>query len=174
MSVLWTSAEIASATGGSEIGAFKATGLSIDTRSINAGDLFVPLIDTRDGHDFIEAAMTAGAAGTLTQKDGFSPAIKVDDTMGALQALGQAGRARGRAKRIAVTGSVGKTSVKDALAVMLASFGETHKSQRSFNKHSCRCIARLTCIIKAVSYASFNSLFICICKDYIGPFPAKL
>jgi UDP-N-acetylmuramoyl-tripeptide--D-alanyl-D-alanine ligase len=135
MSVLWTSAEIAAATGGSEIGAFDATGLSIDTRSIKAGDLFVPLIDMRDGHDFIDAAMTAGAAGTLTQKDGFSPAIKVADTMAALQALGQAGRARAQAKRIAVTGSVGKTSVKDALAVMLASFGETHKSQRSFNNH---------------------------------------
>jgi len=135
MSVLWTSAEIAPATGGLEIGAFEATGLSIDTRSIQAGDLFVPLIDTRDGHDFINAAMTAGAAGTLTQKDGFSPAIKVADTMAALQALGQAGRARGQAKRIAVTGSMGKTSVKDALAVMLAPFGETHKSQRSFNNH---------------------------------------
>lgn len=135
MSPLWTSAEIAAATGGTEIGAFEATGLSIDTRSLQPGDLFVPLIDARDGHDFIDAAMAAGAAGTLTQKDGFSPAINVVDTMAALQDLGQAGRARSRAKRIAVTGSVGKTSVKDALAVMLAPFGKTHKSQRSFNNH---------------------------------------
>lgn len=135
MSVLWTSAAIAAATGGTEIGSFEATGLSIDTRSLQSGDLFVPLSDTRDGHDFIDAAMKAGAAGTLAQKDGFSPAIKVADTMAALQALGQAGRARSSAKRIAVTGSVGKTSVKDALAVMLAAYGDTHKSQRSFNNH---------------------------------------
>lgn len=135
MSALWTSAEIAAATGGVEVGAFEATGLSIDTRSLQPGDLFVPLIDTRDGHDFIDVAMKAGAAGTLTEKDGFSSAVKVADTMVALQALGQAGRNRSNAKRIAVTGSVGKTSVKDALAVMLATYGSTHKSQRSFNNH---------------------------------------
>jgi UDP-N-acetylmuramoyl-tripeptide--D-alanyl-D-alanine ligase len=135
MSVLWTSAEIAAATGGTEVSAFTAAGLSIDTRSLQPGDLFVPLTDTRDGHDFIDAAMTAGAAGTLTEKDGFSPAVKVADTMVALQALGQAGRDRSSAKRIAVTGSVGKTSVKDALAVMLSAYGATHKSQRSFNNH---------------------------------------
>lgn len=135
MSVLWTSTDIAAATGGTEIGVFEATGISIDTRSLQAGDLFVPLTDTRDGHDFIDAAMTAGAAGTLTEKDGFSSAVRVEDTLAALQALGQVGRSRCSAKRIAVTGSVGKTSVKDALAVMLATFGVTHKSQRSFNNH---------------------------------------
>jgi UDP-N-acetylmuramoyl-tripeptide--D-alanyl-D-alanine ligase len=135
MSILWTSKEIAVATDGTETAAFDVTGLSIDTRTLQAGDLFVPLTDTRDGHDFIDAAMTAGAAGTLTEKDGFSPAVKVTDTMVALQALGEAGRDRSSAKRIAVTGSVGKTSVKDALAVMLATYGATHKSQRSFNNH---------------------------------------
>ncbi|MGJ8561134.1 MAG: UDP-N-acetylmuramoyl-tripeptide--D-alanyl-D-alanine ligase [Litorimonas sp.] len=135
MSVLWTSTDIAAATGGTETGAFQATGISIDTRSLLPGDLFVPLTNTRDGHDFIDAAMTAGAAGTLTEKDGFSPAVRVSDALAALQALGQAGRDRSSAKRIAVTGSVGKTSVKDALAVMLATYGSTHKSQRSFNNH---------------------------------------
>jgi len=135
MSVLWTSANIAAATGGTDVGTFDATGLSIDTRTLKSGDLFVPLTDVRDGHDFIDAAMKAGAAGTLSEKDGFSPAVKVPDTLAALQALGRAGRDRSNAKRIAVTGSVGKTSVKDALAVMLAAFGPTHKSQRSFNNH---------------------------------------
>jgi UDP-N-acetylmuramoyl-tripeptide--D-alanyl-D-alanine ligase len=135
MSVLWTSADIAAATGGTDVGTFDATGLSIDTRTLKSGDLFVPLTDVRDGHDFIDAAMKAGAAGTLSEKDGFSTAVKVPDTLAALQALGRAGRDRSNAKRIAVTGSVGKTSVKDALAVMLAAFGPTHKSQRSFNNH---------------------------------------
>lgn len=135
MSILWTSTEIADATDGVEVSAFDVTGLSIDTRSLQPGDLFVPLTDTRDGHDFINAAITAGAAGTLTEKDGFSAAVKVTDTMAALKALGQAGRDRSSARRIAVTGSVGKTSVKDALALMLATYGPTHKSQRSFNNH---------------------------------------
>lgn len=135
MSVLWTSADIAQATGGAETVPFEAMGLSIDTRSLVKGDLFVPLRDARDGHDFIEAAAKAGAAGTLSEIDVDVPSIKVEDTMQALRALGRAGRDRSTAHRIAVTGSVGKTSVKDALAVMLAAFGETHKSARSFNNH---------------------------------------
>lgn len=135
MSVLWTSAEIAQVTGGAETVPFEATGLSIDTRSLVKGDLFVPLRDARDGHDFIAAAAKAGAAGTLSEIDVDLPAVKVEDTMQALRALGRAGRDRSNAHRIAVTGSVGKTSVKDALAVMLAAFGDTHKSARSFNNH---------------------------------------
>lgn len=135
MSVLWTSAEIAQATGGTEMVPFEATGLSIDTRSLVKSDLFVPLRDARDGHDFIDAAVKAGAAGTLSEIDVNVPAVKVEDTMQALRALGRAGRNRSIAHRIAVTGSVGKTSVKDALAVMLAAFGDTHKSARSFNNH---------------------------------------
>lgn len=135
MSVLWTSAEIAQVTGGAETVPFEATGLSIDTRSLVKGDLFVPIRDARDGHDFIDAAAKAGAAGTLSEIDVDLPAVKVEDTMQALRALGRAGRDRSNAHRIAVTGSVGKTSVKDALAVMLAAFGDTHKSARSFNNH---------------------------------------
>ncbi|MEM7729364.1 MAG: UDP-N-acetylmuramoyl-tripeptide--D-alanyl-D-alanine ligase [Pseudomonadota bacterium] len=135
MSALWTSTEIATATGGTEARAFEATGLSIDTRTLKPGDLFVPLKDVRDGHDFIGAAMAAGAAGTLTERDGDGPAVKVADTMQALRDMGRAGRDRSAARRIAVTGSVGKTSVKDALYVMLGAFGPTHKSIRSFNNH---------------------------------------
>lgn len=135
MSALWTSAAIADASGGTENGAFDVSGVSIDTRSLQKGDLFVPLKDARDGHDFMDQAFKAGAAGALSERETNHPHIRVANTMAALEALGQAGRDRSNAKRIAVTGSVGKTSVKDALAVMLGEFGKTHKSQRSFNNH---------------------------------------
>jgi UDP-N-acetylmuramoyl-tripeptide--D-alanyl-D-alanine ligase len=135
VSALWTSDEIAKATGGTALSSFKATGLSIDSRSTKPGDLFVPLVAERDGHDFIQKAMAAGAAGVLTAKPVDGPAVQVTDTMVALEALGKVGRDRSQAERIAVTGSVGKTSVKDALAVMFAALGSTHKSQRSFNNH---------------------------------------
>jgi len=133
---LWTSEQIAEATGGKAAGEFSVTGLSIDTRSLKAGDLFVALKDTRDGHDFIPAAIEAGATGVLCEaaSDGVS-AVIVDDSAKALEALGAyAGKAR-KALRIGVTGSVGKTSVKDALAVMLSAFGNAHKSIKSFNNH---------------------------------------
>ncbi|MGB6319700.1 MAG: Mur ligase domain-containing protein, partial [Litorimonas sp.] len=74
MSALWTSAEIAAATGGRAQGTFEATGLSIDTRSLQPGDLFVPLKDVRDGHDFIPAAVTAGAGGVLSERPVDGPA----------------------------------------------------------------------------------------------------
>ena len=135
MSALWTAEAVAEATGGTVIAPFEATGVSIDSRSIEPGDLFVPIVDARDGHDFITAALDAGAAGILTAKDHAGPGVRVADTMKALVALGQAGRDRSPARRVAVTGSVGKTSVKDALGVMLGAFGPTHVSQRSFNNH---------------------------------------
>jgi len=133
---LWTSEQIAEATGGKAAVEFSVTGLSIDTRSLKAGDLFVALKDTRDGHDFIPAAIEAGAAGVLCEAaSGGVSAVIVDDSAKALEALGAyAGKAR-KALRIGVTGSVGKTSVKDALAVMLSAFGHTHKSLKSFNNH---------------------------------------
>ncbi|GLQ20064.1 UDP-N-acetylmuramoyl-tripeptide--D-alanyl-D-alanine ligase [Algimonas porphyrae] len=135
MTVLWTSNDIAAATGGKATADFSVSGLSIDTRSLQPGDLFVPLKDTRDGHDFIEAAFAAGAAGTLSEYADTDRAVHVTHVDAALRALGQAGRARSGARRIAVTGSVGKTSIKDALATILAQLGRTHKSQRSFNNH---------------------------------------
>lgn len=135
MTALWTSELIAQATSGVATEDFSITGLSIDTRSLQPGDLFVPLKDTRDGHDFIDAAFAAGAAGTLSEHDDTARAVRVADTEAALRALGQAGRVRSTARRIAVTGSVGKTSVKDALAVILGELGKTHKSLRSFNNH---------------------------------------
>lgn len=135
MSALWTSDEIATATGGKAHGSFEVTGLSNDTRTLQPGDLFVPLKDVRDGHDFLDNAMKAGAAGALSEIETDHPHIRVADTMEALRALGQAGRDRSAAKRVAVTGSVGKTSVKDALGVMLSAIGSTHTSIKSFNNH---------------------------------------
>lgn len=133
---LWTAKEIAEATGGEASTDFAVDSLSIDTRSLQPGALFVPLKDVRDGHDFIPQAMKAGAAGTLSDRALEStPHIHVQETLGALEALAKAAASRSDARRIAVTGSVGKTSVKDALAVMFAAFGDVHWSQRSFNNH---------------------------------------
>lgn len=137
MSVLWTSAEIAEATGGrfSTEKPFLAFGICIDSREVKPGDLFVPLKEARDGHDFIKSAMANGAAGTLSEVATDAPHVRVKDSFEALVDLGGKGRDRSTAKRIAVTGSVGKTSVKDALHTMLSAFGQTHKSRRSFNNH---------------------------------------
>ncbi len=133
---LWTSSQIAEATGGQVTAEFSVSGLSIDTRTLQKGDLFVAINDVRDGHDFITAAMNAGAAGVLCQKAPEDvPAVVVPDSANALEALGVYAAKTRKALRIGVTGSVGKTSVKDALAVMLTAFGPTHKSIKSFNNH---------------------------------------
>ena len=133
---LWTSAEIAKATGGTAASEFEVTGLSIDTRSLKAGDLFVALKDVRDGHEFIPAAIEAGAGGILCEATpDNAPAVIVSDSVKALEVLGVYARNEREALRVGVTGSVGKTSVKEALAVMLSAFGMTHKSIKSFNNH---------------------------------------
>ena len=132
---LWTSADIAKATGGKASGDFTVSGLSIDTRTIEAGDLFVPLKDVRDGHDFIPMAMEKGAGGTLSEIAVEGRAVIVKDSLQALRDLGKEGVERSQALRIAVTGSVGKTSVKEALAHMFTAFGNTHKSLKSYNNH---------------------------------------
>ena len=130
---LWTSTEIAKAVGGEASGEFAVSGLSIDTRTIEAGDLFVPLKDIRDGHEFIPMAFEKGAGGVLSEKAVSGNAVVVKDSLQALRDLGKAGVERSRALRIAVTGSVGKTSVKEALAHMFSAFGNTHKSLKSYN-----------------------------------------
>lgn len=133
---LWTSAEIAEATDGHVTSEFEVSGLSIDTRTIKKGDLFVALKDVRDGHDYIGAAMAAGAGGVLgeTAPDN-TPAVLAAESSKALEGLGVHARNVRQVLRIGVTGSVGKTSVKDALAVMLSTYGQTHKSIKSFNNH---------------------------------------
>jgi len=134
---LWTSAEIVTATGGALAGeAFSATGISIDTRTIEPGDLFVALAGVRDGHEFIEQALAKGAAGVLATKPGAGSRIIVGDVLVALEHMGVAARERASsARRGAVTGSVGKTSVTQAIAAGLKLAGPSHTSVHSYNNH---------------------------------------
>ena len=136
-SPLWTAAEIVAATGGALQGdAFTATGVTFDSREVQQGDLFVALAGERDGHDFIPKAFEMGAAGVLaTRPVEGGPAVVVGDTLGALEQLGVASRERAPARRAAVTGSVGKTSVTQAIAAALALAGHGHSSVKSFNNH---------------------------------------
>ena len=135
---LWTAAEIALAVGGRiEGGAFEARGVTFDSREVGPGDLFVALRGVRDGHDFVPAAFRAGAAGALVERpvDG-GPCIVVDDGLKALEALGTAARDRApQVRRGAVTGSVGKTSVTQAIKAGLDLAGPAHGSVKSFNNH---------------------------------------
>ena len=118
---LWTSDEIAAATQGKLAGRpFDASGISIDTRTIEPGDLFVALGGVRDGHEFVAEAMEKGAVGALASRQVFGSAIMVDDPLRALERLGVAARERApKARRGAVTGSVGKTSVTQAIVAGL-------------------------------------------------------
>ena len=134
---LWTSDEIAAATNGKLAGRpFTATGVSIDTRTIEPGDLFVALGGVRDGHEFVEQAMEEGAVGALASRQVFGSAVMVDDTLAALERMGVAARERApRARRGAVTGSVGKTSVTQATRAGLMRAGRAHSSVKSYNNH---------------------------------------
>lgn len=134
--VLWTSEDAAKATNGEAKGSWNAVGLSIDTRSLEWGELFVPLKDIRDGHDFIPGARAAGACAVISENPNEqAPALIVKDSLKALEDLAVAARKRCQAKRIAVTGSVGKTSLKEAISAICLTAGRTHKSQKSFNNH---------------------------------------
>jgi UDP-N-acetylmuramoyl-tripeptide--D-alanyl-D-alanine ligase len=138
---LWTAAEGARATGGKLINAdhWNATGVSIDTRTLEPGELFVALKDARDGHDFLAQAFVSGASAALisdaSKAEGLGPCLLVHDVVDGLRKLGDAARKRSGAKRVAVTGSVGKTSTKEALAMCLAASGPTHRSVKSYNNH---------------------------------------
>ena len=135
---LWTASDAAVATGGKSSASWLASGISIDTRSLQPGDLFVALTDARDGHDFVPAAFKAGASAALVSRElpaAGGPLLHVDDVLPALEALGVAARARSDAVRVAVTGSVGKTSVKEMLAQIFRAAGPAHWSVKSFNNH---------------------------------------
>ncbi|HSV02711.1 MAG TPA: UDP-N-acetylmuramoyl-tripeptide--D-alanyl-D-alanine ligase [Phenylobacterium sp.] len=134
---LWTAQEIVAATGGKLAGkAFAATGVSIDTRTLAPGDLFVALGGVRDGHEFVQAAFEKGAAGVIASRQVFGPAVMVDDALAALEKLGAAARERApQVRRGAVTGSVGKTSVTQAVAAGLKLAGRWHASVKSYNNH---------------------------------------
>lgn len=118
------------------------TGVSIDSRSLAAGELFFAILgDNSDGHDYVGAAFSRGAAACVVDEahadrlKGLGPLYIVDDTLRAMERLGRAARARTKARVIAVTGSVGKTSTKEMLRKVLGDAGKTHASAKSFNNH---------------------------------------
>ncbi|MFY0690858.1 MAG: UDP-N-acetylmuramoyl-tripeptide--D-alanyl-D-alanine ligase [Paracoccaceae bacterium] len=137
---LWTSEEAARATGGTSTCDWVATGVSIDSRSLTPGDLFVALADVRDGHDFVAQALEKGAAAALVSRrpenvPDDAALLVVGDVLSALEDLGRAARSRTQAKVIGVTGSAGKTSTKEMLRTALAGQGNIHAAEKSFNNH---------------------------------------
>ena len=138
--MLWTSKDAATATGGETTIKWAANGVSIDTRTIQAGDLFVALKAVRDGHDFVAMALEKGAAAALVthRPDGVAadaPLLLVDDVLAALEKLGEAARARTKAQVLAITGSVGKTSAKEMARAVLERQGKVHAAEASYNNH---------------------------------------
>jgi UDP-N-acetylmuramoyl-tripeptide--D-alanyl-D-alanine ligase len=139
---LWQWDELVAAAQGRPEGAPSAavTGFSIDTRTLQPGDVFVALRAARDGHDFVSSAFTAGAAAALVSGDyarGKSDGalLRVPDPLAALEAVGRAARARSNARIVAVTGSAGKTGTKEMLRLCLSDAGATHASEKSYNNH---------------------------------------
>ena len=148
---LWNAYEAAAATGGALCARggdpkrwtaeeWSAGGVSIDTRTLKPGDIFVALRDARDGHEFLKSAFEAGAAAALVSRapedapDG-APLLVVGDTLEGLRDLAKAARTRNFGKRIAVTGSAGKTSTKEILRTVLSGAGAVHAADKSFNNH---------------------------------------
>ena len=138
---LWTAEEAARATGGTASEPFSAGDVSIDSRTLTPGALFVAIRGPRhDGHRFVADAFARGAAAAVVAEHGGAmptraPVVRVADTLAALQALGAAARARGSAKIVGVTGSVGKTGTKEALKLALGACAPTHASAASHNNH---------------------------------------
>ena len=131
MRTLWTAAALREATGGS--GGADVFGVAIDSRAVAPGDLFVALVAERDGHLFVADALARGAACAMVAQDMAGPVLRVADTLAGLTALGTAGRARAAAQVAAVTGSTGKTTVKEMLRHGLAAQAPTHASAASHN-----------------------------------------
>jgi UDP-N-acetylmuramoyl-tripeptide--D-alanyl-D-alanine ligase len=158
---LWTAEEVAAATGG-EVDrlTWQAFGVSIDSRTTHADDLFVAIQGpNHDGHRFIADAAANGAAAAIVRRDfvsdGALPLVRVDDPLEAMRKLGAAARARMRGRIVAVTGSVGKTGTKEALRAALSRDKATHASAASFNNHwgVPLSLARMS---RDVSYAVFE------------------
>ena len=137
--VLWASDELAAAAGGRVTVPFAATGVSIDTRTLAPGDLFIALVGESDGHAHASQALERGACGVMVhQADAVppgAPALIVDDTLAGLHGLGHTARARFGGRVIAVTGSVGKTTTKEMLRCALSAIGLTHVAEASYNNH---------------------------------------
>jgi UDP-N-acetylmuramoyl-tripeptide--D-alanyl-D-alanine ligase len=139
MNALWTSAEVSRALSPVAMPVpFEATGVTFDSRAVARGDLFFALAgETTDGHAFVADALTRGAAAAVVSREvpGADRLVRVADTMKALVDLGHAGRTRSPARIASVTGSVGKTSTKDALRAMLSAQARTEASAASYNNH---------------------------------------
>jgi UDP-N-acetylmuramoyl-tripeptide--D-alanyl-D-alanine ligase len=144
MTALWSEAELTGALRAPPSAplARAAGGVSIDTRTLEAGDLFFAIKgDTRDGHDYVTPAFEAGAAAAVVDSErapslaAHGPVFAVSDTLTALERLGVAARARAKARIVAVTGSVGKTTTKEMLRAMLSECGAAHASAASYNNH---------------------------------------
>lgn len=142
-SAIWTAREAAAATKGRCEGndQWTATGVSIDTRTLRAGDIFVALKGLKgDGHDHVATALARGASAVIVSRvppglPAGAPLLVVPDTLKAMEDMGRAARARTGAKIIGITGSVGKTGTKEMLAAALAAQGQTHASKASHNNH---------------------------------------
>ncbi|MCY4306545.1 MAG: UDP-N-acetylmuramoyl-tripeptide--D-alanyl-D-alanine ligase [Aestuariivita sp.] len=137
---LWTSQAAMAATGGQTGSVWHATGVSIDTRTLNFGDLFVAISARRNGHDFVHEAFLKGSAAALVSQipDGMTTdkaLLVVSDVQQALEKLAVAARVRSAAKLIAVTGSVGKTTTKEMITQILTDQDHTHASVASYNNH---------------------------------------
>ena len=141
MNVLWTSAAASVATGGRPNRDWRASDISIDSRTVQPGDLFIALKGpTHDGHEYVAEALAAGANAAMVDRipadvPAYAPLLVVNDTMEALHALGRAARTRTGATVIAVTGSAGKTGAKEALKLVFSSQGPTAASAESHNNH---------------------------------------
>ncbi|MFM5892963.1 MAG: UDP-N-acetylmuramoyl-tripeptide--D-alanyl-D-alanine ligase, partial [Novosphingobium sp.] len=135
---LWDAVEIARAVRGVAVGQFQASGVEIDSRDVMPGDLFFALKgEAMDGHRFVPMALARGAAAVVVDRPVDGPHVLVDDTSIALEFLAKAARNRGSARIIGVTGSVGKTGVKEAIFAALdrSSRGNAHRSVKSYNNH---------------------------------------
>ncbi|UXN05572.1 UDP-N-acetylmuramoyl-tripeptide--D-alanyl-D-alanine ligase [Bartonella sp. HY761] len=146
---LWSKEAFYEAIGGSVFGEFSNDifGISIDSRSLQKGDAFFAIAgDKFDGHDFAKGAFENGATilvvdephsqdMQLLAKEFQKSLLIVDDVLKALERLGEAARLRSKAKIIAITGSVGKTTTKEALRHVLSGFGSVHANPASFNNH---------------------------------------
>jgi UDP-N-acetylmuramoyl-tripeptide--D-alanyl-D-alanine ligase len=135
---LWSQADLSAATGAPA--SFAATGVSIDSRTVAPGDLFVALVgENGDGHAHVADALAKGAAGALVHRsvNGADPGrlIVVGDTLAGLTALGAFARDRFAGRVVAVTGSVGKTTTKEMLRAVLGEAGLTHAAVASYNNH---------------------------------------
>ena len=140
---LWTSKEVSEALGVPSLTEWQAQGVSIDTRTLSHGDIFVAIRGDRlDGHDYVSNAFENGASVAIVATDAElnnvagvdeTHLIRVMDTQNALEKLGQAARNRITGQVVAVTGSVGKTTVKEGLGLVFSQIGKTHISQASYN-----------------------------------------